>query len=265
MPNNSTNWTREETLAAFNLYCRTPFGRLHSRNPEIIAVAERIGRTPGAVAMKCCNIASLDTDIPQKGLGKASQIEKIIWQEFATEPEEVGFQSAQAYDKLFAEADKPVASQVVETPPTDEAIFPLWEDLTGKDKAVLVKVRTNQHLFRSLVLTSYREACAVCSLPIKPLLVASHIVPWSVNAALRMNPHNGLCLCTLHDKAFDTGLMVISDDYTVSFTAKLSSFRDDTSVQNALTQYEGNTLRLPERWLPLPAFLVQHRQMHGAA
>jgi hypothetical protein len=27
-------WTRDETLVAFNLYCRTPFGRLHARSPE---------------------------------------------------------------------------------------------------------------------------------------------------------------------------------------------------------------------------------------
>ena len=27
-------WTRDETLVAFNLYCRTPFGRLHAGDPE---------------------------------------------------------------------------------------------------------------------------------------------------------------------------------------------------------------------------------------
>ena len=29
-------WSRDETLAAFNLYCRTPFGRLHARNPTFV-------------------------------------------------------------------------------------------------------------------------------------------------------------------------------------------------------------------------------------
>ena len=39
-------WTRDETLVAFNLYCRTPFGRLHARNQEIIELASALGRTP---------------------------------------------------------------------------------------------------------------------------------------------------------------------------------------------------------------------------
>lgn len=45
------DWTRDQLLIAFRFYCRTPFGRLHYRNPEIIRLAEVIGRTPSALAM----------------------------------------------------------------------------------------------------------------------------------------------------------------------------------------------------------------------
>lgn len=34
----NTNWTREELIVAYNLYCKLPFGRLHNRNPEIISL-----------------------------------------------------------------------------------------------------------------------------------------------------------------------------------------------------------------------------------
>jgi hypothetical protein len=27
------DWTREELIVAFNLYCKIPFGRIHIRNP----------------------------------------------------------------------------------------------------------------------------------------------------------------------------------------------------------------------------------------
>ncbi len=37
------NWTKEETILAFELYCRTPFGRIHANNPEIIQLANMIG------------------------------------------------------------------------------------------------------------------------------------------------------------------------------------------------------------------------------
>jgi len=68
-------WTRAETLVAFNVYCRTPFGRLHARNPEIVEVAKALGRTPDSLAMKCCNLAAFDSALQErgiKGLSKAS-------------------------------------------------------------------------------------------------------------------------------------------------------------------------------------------------
>lgn len=40
------DWTREELLVAFNLYCKIPFGQIHIRNRLIIDLAEAIRRTP---------------------------------------------------------------------------------------------------------------------------------------------------------------------------------------------------------------------------
>lgn len=60
-------WTRQQLLVAFSLYCQTPFGKLHSRNPEIIKYADLINRTPSALAMKLTNIASLDPAITSTG------------------------------------------------------------------------------------------------------------------------------------------------------------------------------------------------------
>jgi putative restriction endonuclease len=50
------NWTRNELIVAFNLYCRTPFGRIDRRNPEIIALAAALDRTPSAVSWKLANL-----------------------------------------------------------------------------------------------------------------------------------------------------------------------------------------------------------------
>ena len=77
-------WTREELLVAFALYCRLPFGRLHSKNPEIVEVAAAIGRTPSALAMKLTNIASLDPAIistGRSGLSGASANDREMWNE----------------------------------------------------------------------------------------------------------------------------------------------------------------------------------------
>lgn len=72
-------WTRQELLIAFGLYCQIPFGKLHSRNPDIIKYAELIGRTPSALAMKLTNIASLDpviTSSGRKGLSSAQRVSR---------------------------------------------------------------------------------------------------------------------------------------------------------------------------------------------
>lgn len=76
------NWGESELLVAFALYCRIPFGLFHRRNPEIIRYAELIGRTPSALAMKLCNIASLDPvfiESGRKGLEGASQADQQMW------------------------------------------------------------------------------------------------------------------------------------------------------------------------------------------
>lgn len=52
-------WSREELLVAFRRYCRTPFGKLHQHNPEIIELARLLGRTPSGVGMKAGNLARL--------------------------------------------------------------------------------------------------------------------------------------------------------------------------------------------------------------
>jgi len=56
-------WTKEQVKLGFNLYCQLPFGKLHKGNPEIIELAKLIGRTPSAVAMKLCNLVSIDQEI----------------------------------------------------------------------------------------------------------------------------------------------------------------------------------------------------------
>ena len=79
-----SRWTRQQLLVAFTLYCRLPFGRLHARNPEIIRIAQAIGRTPSALAMKLTNIASLDPEITstgRSGLKRTSAADRAMWDE----------------------------------------------------------------------------------------------------------------------------------------------------------------------------------------
>ena len=45
------NWSREETILALYLYCKTPFGKIHKGNENIINMAKLMGRTPSALGL----------------------------------------------------------------------------------------------------------------------------------------------------------------------------------------------------------------------
>nr|WP_321453804.1 hypothetical protein [uncultured Carboxylicivirga sp.] len=63
-----TLWTREELIAAFNLYCRIPFGKISNTNPQIKYLAQQLGRTPSAVGLKLSNFASFDPALQKRGI-----------------------------------------------------------------------------------------------------------------------------------------------------------------------------------------------------
>ena len=90
------------------------------------------------------------------------------------------------------------------------------------------------------------------------LLVASHIVPWSKDVANRLNPRNGLCLSALHDRAFDSGLISLDNDYQIIISDKLKHKADEFTKLNLLS-LQGKVITLPEKFLPDRVFLEKHR------
>ena len=99
-------WTREHTLIALNLYCKLPFGQFNRTNPIIIEVAEKMGRNANSLAMKLCNLASLDPVQRArgiKGLVGASNQDRIMWNEFQGNLSTLGAESEQMLHDLFTQ------------------------------------------------------------------------------------------------------------------------------------------------------------------
>ena len=90
------------------------------------------------------------------------------------------------------------------------------------------------------------------------LLIASHIIPWSENKKLRLNPHNGLCLNTLHDRAFDKYLITITPDYEILISKQIKDAKQIKVIQEMFVKYENEKITLPERFVPEKSFLEQH-------
>lgn len=249
-----TGWTRQQLLVAFNLYCQMPFGKMHSRNPEIVKYAELIGRTPSALAMKLTNIASLDpaiTSTGRKGLDGASATDKAMWQEMQVDWGRFAIEAQQATSTFGAVTE--VESSVSDALPDETT------DYAGSNKTVLTTTRVGQNFFRRSVLSAYEYRCCITGLAVPKLLVASHIVPWRNNEANRLNPRNGLCLSMLHDKAFDVGIITIAEDMTVRVSKKDAS-KEDHFFDSALFAYDGKPIALPEKFHPHGEFLAYHRQ-----
>lgn len=248
-------WTREQLKLAFYLYCQLEFGKLHSRNRDIIELAQLIGRTPGAVAMKLVNFASLDpaiTSTGRAGLGNAGSLDREIWDEFHADWEGLAIECNRLKTELV-ESKGHVPTAALDT---DEATG--LEDFTGETRRVVTEQRIKQHFFRRAVLSSYRGRCCMSGLAEPRLLIASHIVPWSKDKANRLNPSNGLCLSAIHDRAFDKGLIALSDDFRVLVSAELKRSQD-AFVQNVLLPLEGRSIELPERFVPDTSFFSRHR------
>ena len=85
----------------------------------------------------------------------------------------------------------------------------------------LIKARLGQGIFRQNVLEQY-PSCPLTGLDIQPLLIASHIKPWSVcNNNERLDPFNGLMLAPHIDALFDSGLITFETDGTIKISPKI--------------------------------------------
>ncbi|WP_199269184.1 HNH endonuclease [Polaribacter sp. L3A8] len=127
------------------------------------------------------------------------------------------------------------------------------------EKERKVKVRVNQSFFRSTVLSSYDFKCCLTGIDIPELLVASHIIPWSIDTKNRLNPQNGLCLNNLHDNAFDKGLITFDSNFKLILSSELKDSKSE-KVKIYFHKLEGKALVLPKRFIPNVHFLEYHNQ-----
>ena len=237
-------WTRAEEIIVFNLYCKIPFQHSSKNHPEVIRIANLIGRSPSSVNMKIGNFGSFDETLKSKGivgLTNASKLDAQIWQEFNNRWEELSFES----ERLLSE----LQGQTEELP-------------VGQEKIIAVRQRVNQNFFRKAVLASYKNICCITGLNNPELLIASHIKPWSVsNAAEKTNPSNGLCLNALHDKAFDKGFITVTPDYKIHIAKEISDIYDGIAVEKFFKTYDGQKILIPEKFSPRKDFLIYHNDI----
>lgn len=110
------------------------------------------------------------------------------------------------------------------------------------------------------MLSAYETTCCVTGLSDSRLLIASHIKPWGkcTEGNEKTTPENGLCLNTLHDKAFDRGLITIDTAHRVVLSPSLKSVLTGKVFSEYFGKYDGAVIRLPKHHLPSKTFLEYH-------
>ncbi len=247
-----------------NVYRKLTFGQLHARNPVIGEVAGKLGRPPGSLAMKLCNLASLDPTLQArgiKGLPGASNLDREVWEEFHAHLDTLAPQSEEAFRQLFSAGEpdevEVSASEGIKVRRSAQLSAPSGTT----EHTAQTKVRRGQQFFRQMILNAFDGRCCVTGIPVRELLVASHILPWGEFPAERLNPQNGLCLSRLHDAAFDQGLISFDDDYRLVLSRELRGHLPQPALEHDFAAHAGKLLTLPQE-APPPnrEFLRYHRQ-----
>jgi predicted restriction endonuclease len=260
----NANWTRDQLLVAFNLYCKIPFSKTKANNPSVIKVVRLIHRSPASVAMKLGNFGSFDPALQNKGikgLSGTSRADRAIWDEFNQNWDRLSIESELAAERLSARSERGPERKTQSGTVARSETWSLEDLLSGPtETARLVRVRLHQRFFRESVLASYGTTCCVCSNPVPQLLTASHIIPWAQREDLRANPRNGLCLCCLHHNAFDCGLWTINESYEVLLSSELAAYLPNKILECSFVSFATTRIRMPDKFCPEQNVLTYHRQ-----
>lgn len=240
-------WSREEAILAFELYCRIPFQKTKANNPEVKRLAAVLGRTPASVARKLGNFGAFDSTLQERqisGLTHTSKLDENIWNEFHADWNGLVWEANRLF-RRYAE------KKGIETP---------FRLPSGNSETVrMTRQRVHQAFFREAILSSYDATCCITGIALPECLIASHIVPWSMQESLRTDPTNGVCLSATFDRLFDTGLITIAVDFTVQMSGRLLH-TNQPKVRDLLCCYKGRTIIKPHRFLPAEAHLRWHNE-----
>lgn len=246
-------WTRDEMILVLNLYLKLPFGKMYKSNPEVVRLANLVGRTPNAIALRLVNYAACDPILKQRGIAGMSHGGRKcqeFWDEFVQDRERLLFES----ERLLASREQTTLENKYAP-----ALRNIPEDLVGETRARIVKTRVNQNVFRQIVLANYDGKCALTGIDLPELLVASHVIPWAENVQERLNPENGICLSALYDDAFDCGLISFDSSCRTIFSSRLRKNVGKTYYQHYFEGLEHAPLAAPRKYRLNPDFLAWHR------
>jgi hypothetical protein len=142
---------------------------------------------------------------------------------------------------------------------------PVSSVVTGESLQVL-RARVGQKEFSDNVRANYGGRCCFPGCPIaeREFLVGAHVARWADAPELRGEVSNGLCLCLMHDKAFEAGFFTLSSEYRVIINDREGKIRASDWCVEHLLPFDGQPVTLGPISPSLEA-LRRHRERVGIA
>ena len=170
-----------------------------------------------------------------------------------------GIQQGKSYDLHLGEGHR-VLRECMERANRGERYWNVdrvSEDAPRYGEPSLVRPRLGQGLFSLEVRDAYRGACAVTGEHSRPVLEASHIIPYGRGG--RHSIDNGLLLRSDLHRLFDRGYVTVTADYEFRVGERL---RQEFNNGKSYYGLNGSTIFLPEReaWRPKREYLEWHQK-----
>lgn len=120
-----------------------------------------------------------------------------------------------------------------------------------------ILARIGQVKFASAVKAMYGNRCCFpgCTVNDSRFLVGAHIARWSDSEALRGHLGNGMCLCLVHDKAFEIGIFTLDANRCIFINPR--ERKSGSEIARRLVKYHGERIATAEV-PPLDDALLEH-------
>ena len=212
------NWSRQETLMALAFYLCPPLPRKNwdDSDAEIQLLAGEIGRTESAVCFKIANLKACDPNRTGLGFTNTAGMDRQVISEHLANPD------ATISETMWELERRKINTSYNGRIEASSSSRPDPPQQLGLERVEQVRTRVNQDYFRSVLLSNYDGTCCITGIDIPALLTASHIKPRAASTpSERPMSSNGLPLNTLHDRAFDRGLITLDDRYRVVVSSRV--------------------------------------------
>ncbi len=139
---------------------------------------------------------------------------------------------------LFSEASADLARLLLDIP---ERPLSVVKEVSTGDRLQELVTRVGQREFSNRVLENYGGRCCfpACDVEERTFLRGSHIARWADAPESRGDIANGLCLCLMHDQAFESGLFTVDLDMRVWVESAKAS-KSPWAMANLLPHHRHN-------------------------